>query len=133
MITRALASPSLAARHQGSFMFLAWTQTTAPTLCRPAVTSASRSLRARPPLPTQLAASRVSPSAAVTWMLPRNRIDISEAQLVEKGEQLRVAEAAIGQDRHRQARRQHLGQPGQTEVLVVVAPVLQFVLRDGQP
>ncbi len=49
-------------------MFLAWTQTTAPTLCRPAVTSASRSLRARPPLPTQLAASRVSPSAAVTSM-----------------------------------------------------------------
>ena len=31
--------------------------------------------------------------------------DMSEAQLVEKGEQLRVAEAAIGQDRHRQARR----------------------------
>ena len=55
--------------------------------------------------------------------------DIGEAQLAEKGEQLGVAEAAIGQDRHRDAFGQDLRQPGQTEVLVVVAPVLQFVLR----
>jgi hypothetical protein len=59
--------------------------------------------------------------------------DIGEAQLVEKGEQLSVAEAAIGQDRHRDALRQNLGQPRQTQVLVVVAAVLQFVLRHGQP
>ena len=58
---------------------------------------------------------------------------ISEAQRVKKGEQLGVAEAAIGQDRHRHALRQNLGQPGQTEVLVIIAPVLQFVLGDGQP
>ena len=58
MISRALASASLAARHQASFMSLAFTQTTAPTLWRPAVTSASRSLRARPPRP---------PAATVGW------------------------------------------------------------------
>jgi hypothetical protein len=32
-----------------------------PTLCRPAVTSAPRSLRARPPAPTHALAARVSP------------------------------------------------------------------------
>jgi hypothetical protein len=43
MITRALASPSLAARHQGSFMFLAWTQTTAAGPCgRPIRSTAVR-------------------------------------------------------------------------------------------
>ena len=49
--------------------------------------------------------------------------DVSEAQFGEKGEQLGVAEAAIGQDRHRHALGQHLSQAGKTEVLIVVAPV----------
>ena len=38
-------------------MSLGLTQTTAPTLCRAAVTSAPRSLRARPPVPTHAAAA----------------------------------------------------------------------------
>src|ERR1019366_463391 len=69
MISRAVASALLAARHQASFISLALPQTTAPTLCRPAVTSASRSLRARPPLPTHAAAGRVCPSAALTGLV----------------------------------------------------------------
>ena len=48
-------------------MAFAWTQTTAPTLYAcDAVTCAPRSLRARPDLPTQSAAERVSPAASVT-------------------------------------------------------------------
>ena len=35
---------------------------------------ASRSVRARPPLPTHSAAGLLCPSAAVTWMLPRKRM-----------------------------------------------------------
>src|SRR5450759_3514949 len=65
MISRAVASALLAARHQASFISLALPQTTAPTLCRPAVTSASRSLRARPPLPTHAAAGRHKVGAVV--------------------------------------------------------------------
>jgi hypothetical protein len=52
----------------------AFTHTTAPTLWRAAVISASCNLRARPPSPTQSTANRVSPSAALTWMLPRKRM-----------------------------------------------------------
>ena len=59
--------------------------------------------------------------------------DVGEAQCVEIGEQLGVAETAIGENRHRDALGQNLGQTGQAEVLVVVAPVFQFVLQDGQP
>ena len=66
MIWDADSEPSLAARCHASFMPTAFTHTTAPTFWRAAETSASRSLRARPPLPTQSAASRVSPSAALT-------------------------------------------------------------------
>src|SRR5271165_3193307 len=51
---------------QASFIPLAWTQTAAPTLWRAAVSSAPRRRRARPALPTQSAARRVWPSAAVT-------------------------------------------------------------------
>ena len=39
-----------------------------------AVTAAPRKVRARPPAPTQSAAARVSPSVAVTAMLPRKRM-----------------------------------------------------------
>src|SRR5271168_4452603 len=112
MTSRALASPSLATRHQGSFMFLAWTQTTAPTLCRPAVTSASRSLRALPPTPTHSAAARVFAVGRRDMDVAAKPDDIGETQLVEKGEKLGLAKAAIGQDRHRYAPGQHLGQPG---------------------
>src|SRR3954452_12742286 len=66
--------PRVVVDQLGSRRLGAWTQTTAPT-CRPfAVTRASRSLRARPDLPTHSAAGRVSPCASVTWMLPRKRI-----------------------------------------------------------
>src|SRR4051795_4998610 len=60
------------AGHQGSFMSLACTHTTAPTgHCAP-VTVASRSLRARPPWPS--AAGQVVPSAAPTLVLPFSRM-----------------------------------------------------------
>ena len=59
--------------------------------------------------------------------------DIVKAQFVEKGEQLDVAEAAIGQDRDDDALGQRLGEAEQAEVFVVVALILQFALEDGQP
>src|SRR3954452_20174326 len=74
MICGAVASPLPVTRHQGSFMSLACTHTTAPTgHCAP-VTVASRSLRARPPWPTHSAAGRVVPSAAPTLVLPFSRM-----------------------------------------------------------
>src|SRR5271165_1591653 len=81
MIWGAESEPSLAARCQGSFIPTAFTHTTAPTLWRAAVISASRNLRARPPLPTQSAARRVSPSAALTWTPPRKRMTQSKPKL----------------------------------------------------
>jgi hypothetical protein len=59
--------------------------------------------------------------------------DITEAEAVEEFEQFNVAEAAIGQDRHRHALGQDRLQTGQAEVFEVVALVLQFVLVDRQP
>ena len=59
--------------------------------------------------------------------------DIGEAQRFEIGEQLGVAEAAIGENRHRDAVGQDLCQTGKAEVLVVVALVFQLVLQHGQP
>ena len=59
--------------------------------------------------------------------------DIVKAQFVEKGEQLDVAEAAIGQDRDDGALGQRLGEAEQTEVFIVVALSLQLALEDRQP
>ena len=59
--------------------------------------------------------------------------DIGEPQRVEKVEQLGVAEAAIGQNRHRDALGQHLRKASKAEVLEVVALVFQLVLQDAQP
>ena len=66
----------------------AFTHTTAPTLWRAAVISASRNKRARPPLPTQSAASRVSPSTALTWMLPRKRMTYRKPKLSKNSNNL---------------------------------------------
>src|SRR5208337_3119376 len=54
--------------------------------------------------------------------------DVVKAQALQEREQLDVAEAAIGQDRHGQALGQELLQAGQAQVLEIVALVLQFVL-----
>ena len=78
------SAPSLAARCQGSFMPAAFTHTAAPTFWRAAEISASRNFCARPPLPTQSAASRVSASAAVTWMLPAKADDVLEAEAFQE-------------------------------------------------
>jgi len=59
--------------------------------------------------------------------------DISEAQRIEKAEQLGVAEAAIGQNRHRDASGQNLRQTGEAQVLEIVALVPQLVLQHRQP
>ncbi len=65
-------------------------------------------------------------------MLPRKRY-IAEAKLGEKGEQLLIAEAAIGKDGDAAAGRHELGQPPQARILEIIAPILQFVLPDAQP
>src|SRR5271157_3179636 len=116
MIWRALASAWLVAKHQASFMSLAWTQTTAPTSRPPAVTEAAG-----------IAIGRRDMDIAA------EPDDIVKAQFVEKGEQLDVAEAAIGQDRDDGALGQRLGEAEQTEVFIVVALILQLALEDRQP
>ena len=114
-------------------MPVAWTQTTAPTLWRAAVTLAPRSRRARPPLPTQSAARRVSPSAAANSNIAAKADDVAEAEPVEELEQLDVAEAPIGQDRHRHIFGKKRLQTAKAEVLEVVALVLQFILAHREP
>jgi hypothetical protein len=59
--------------------------------------------------------------------------DMVKAQLAEKGEQLDVAEAAIGLDRDGHALGQRLGEAEQTEVFIVVALVFQLALEHRQP
>ena len=59
--------------------------------------------------------------------------DVAEAEAFEEFEQFDVAEAAIGQDRHRHALGQDRLQTRQAEVFEVVALGLQFVLVDRQP
>ena len=59
--------------------------------------------------------------------------DVTEAEAFEEFEQFDVAEAAIGQDRHRHALGQDRLQTRQAEVFEGVALVLQFVLVDRQP
>ena len=111
----------------------ALTHTTAATLWRAAVISASRNFRARPPLPTQSAATRVSPSAALTWMLPRKRMTYRKPRLSRNSNSLtspkprsaRIVTATPSGSQRLQA--------GQAQVLEIVALVLQFVLVDGQP
>src|SRR3954454_20279616 len=58
---------------------------------------------------------------------------LAEAEPVEKGKQLLIAEAAIGQDGDATARRQQFRQALQAGVLVGTALVLEFVLPDAQP
>ena len=59
--------------------------------------------------------------------------DVTEAEAFEEFEQFDVAEAAIGQDRHRHALGQDRLQTRQAEVFEAVALVLQFVFVDRQP
>src|SRR6516225_3816659 len=59
--------------------------------------------------------------------------DIVKAKAVQEFEQFDVAKTAIGQDRRRHALRQKRLQPGQAQILKIVALVLQLILVDGQP
>jgi hypothetical protein len=59
--------------------------------------------------------------------------DVAEARFVDEGEQLVVAEAAVGEDRHGATRRHHLRQPDQAGVFPIVAQLQQFVFPDRQP
>src|ERR1700735_5152250 len=133
MIWRALASAWLVAKHQASFMSLAWTQTTAPTSRPPAVAEAAGSLRPRPPLADPVRGEAGLAIGRRDMDIAAEPNDIVKAQFVEKGEQLDVAEAAIGQDRDDGALGQRLGEAEQTEVFIVVALVLQLPLEDRQP
>src|SRR4051794_25489278 len=59
--------------------------------------------------------------------------NVAEAEPVEKGKQLLIAEAAIGQDGDATARRQQFRQALQAGVLVGTALVLEFVLPVSMP
>jgi hypothetical protein len=133
MISRALASALLAARHQASFMSLGLDADDRPDLvaarCDLGVAQLARSSARPDPCGggARFAISRADMDVAA------KPDDVGEAQPLEIGEQLGVAEAAIGQDRHRDALGQNLSQTSKAEVLIVVALVFQFVLQDGQP
>ena len=65
---------SLDTRHHGSIMSRSFMHATAAAFHRRLfVTVAPRSVRARPPAPTQSAAFRLSPPALVTTWFPRSR------------------------------------------------------------
>ena len=129
----AIASRRLVARHHGSFIPLACTQITAPTGWPFAVTRASRSLHARPPLPTHSAAGLVKPSFIGDMDVATETNDVVEAKFVEVGKQLLVAEPTIGQDRDPASRRHQFGQPQQAGIFKVIALVLQFFFPHAQP
>lgn len=105
------------------------------------MTRASRSLRARPPLPTHSAAGRVLPAASVTRIrttksspgVAAEADDVAEPEFVEEGEQLAVAKAAVGKDRDGAGRRHEFLQPHQARILESIALRGQFLLPDGQP
>src|SRR4051794_12129249 len=59
--------------------------------------------------------------------------NVAEAEPVEKGKQLLIAEAAIGQNGDATARRQQFRQALHAAVLVGTALVLELVLPDAQP
>ena len=111
MIARAVASPSLAARCQASFMPLALTQTTAPTFCF-SFDDLGVCKLARP-----------STGANPVFGAPRFAVrrghegvaakadHVVKAKLSKKAEQLGVAEAAVGEDRHLLAVGQRLLEP----------------------
>jgi hypothetical protein len=133
MICGAVASRFPVTRHQGSFMPLACTHTAAPTGQCASVTVASRSLRARPPWPTQSSAGRAVPSGRADPGVAFEPDHVVEAQVAEEVEQLGVGEAAVGQNGDPDAGGQHLGQPPQASVLIVVAGILQLVLQHAEP
>ena len=90
-------------------------------------------MRARPAFPTHWEASFVSPSDCRNLDVAAKTDDVAEPQRREKVEQLRIAEAAIRQDRDGDALGQTLRQMRKAEVLPIVPSALQFVLQDGEP
>src|SRR6266542_6784325 len=87
------------ARHHGSFMFLAWTSTTAGIAQRSRVTRTLRSMVARPFVGTRSLAGRTSPCSSSTTTTPREPDRVVPTEHAEQLVELVVAEAAIGQDR----------------------------------
>ena len=59
--------------------------------------------------------------------------DIVKAKAVQEFEQFDIAKTAIGKNRRRNALGQKRLQPGQAQILEIVALVLQLILVDGQP
>src|SRR5271165_5909656 len=106
----------------------AFTHTTAPTLWRAAVTSASRNLRARPPLPTPIGGRAGFPIGRADVDVAAKADDISKADALQELEQFDVAEAAVGQDRHGRSIGQQRLQAGQAQVLEIVALVFNSSL-----
>ena len=127
------ASRSLLARCQFSFMPLSRAHTTAPTFMRSRVNIASRNRRAFPLGFIHCAAVRVSPEALVTWTSPRKRTTEAKAEMGRELHQMRVAQAAIGEDRCVHALGQRRLQPRQTHVLDRVALACQFRLEYAEP
>ena len=58
--------------------------------------------------------------------------DIAEPQIIEESKEFVVTEAAVGEDRDRNPRRQELRQSKETGVFMIVAPVRQLVLPDRE-
>jgi len=57
--------------------------------------------------------------------------DIAEPQFAQEGEQLLIAKAAVGQDRHPASWRHEFGQAAQACILVIVASGCNLLLPDG--
>jgi hypothetical protein len=59
--------------------------------------------------------------------------DVAEPQILEESKELMVAEAAVGEDRDRNPRRQDLRQSQETGVFMIIAPIPQLVLPYREP
>ena len=97
------------------------------------MTDAPRRWRARPPLADPLGRRTAFSVRGGDADIATEPDDPREAQFRQIIEQLAVAEAAVGEDRHRRLRRQHPGKAGETRILDVVPLARQFVLQHRQP
>jgi len=112
---------------------LAWTQTAAPTFVAGGGEFGAAQKAGAPCLADPVGGQARLAVRRGHMNVAAKADDVTEVEAFEEFEQFDVAEAAIGQDRHRHALGQDRLQTRQAEVFDVVALVLQFVLVDRQP
>ena len=131
---RAGSSAVLAARHHGSFMPFARTQTTVATGYASAVTAAPRSVQRATTGANPIGRrARLATGGGDRDVAAKADDEVELQFLGQHPVELVVAEAAIGHDAHPDIGGQDFGQAHQDLILVAVATVFQRRLVHGQP